>query len=79
MADQERGYKSVGISFYQDTLDCTLDGRLTSDGWQFSLWHKKNQDFIFSDINLQQLQELILLGRMTKGELMQKSEEKVCH
>ena len=78
--DQE--YKSIKVKFYQDNLDCMLTGDLVSykDGnsrWEFSIYNYKNSIRILEECTLQQLIELILLGKMEKDKLIQTAEEKV--
>jgi hypothetical protein len=69
--DDRQELQINGSSVLPEWLDTILDARLTPTGWEFKIHdHTPNQEYkIVYEGNLQEIIELILLGKLHKAQL----------
>jgi len=84
--EQDKSYKSMTIDFYDDKSDCSFDGELrtfpsSTQEWRFRLVQKSTfspdgKTHFLWEGNLNELQEMILFGKLYKEQLQAEVEEK---
>lgn len=83
---QDRSYKAMDSTFYQDNIPISITAKLathhgqygSTSTWEISLWDSESKSHIYRG-NLREAIELILLGKLMLAETQEKAREPEYH